>query len=135
MADRLARGKAKFDEVYGEGRSEGLVAMQTGLAQDLARYGIEFNFGDIYSRPGLTLAQRELLTIAALVAIGGLEPQLRGHTRGALNVGCTPTEILETVIHTVQYSGFPRALNAIRVVTDTLIENGAAIPEALGPDA
>ena len=35
MADRLARGKAKFDEVYGEGRSEGLVAMQTGLAQDL----------------------------------------------------------------------------------------------------
>ncbi len=135
MADRLARGKAKFDEVYGAGRSEGLVAMQTGLAQDLARYGIEFNFGDIYSRPGLTLAQRELLTIAALVAIGGLEPQLRGHTRGALNVGCTPTEILETVIHTVQYSGFPRALNAIRVVTDTLIENGAAIPEPLGPDA
>ena len=64
MADRLARGKAKFDEVYGEGKSEGLVAMKTGLAQDLARYGIEFNFGDIYSRPGLTLAQRELLTIA-----------------------------------------------------------------------
>jgi 4-carboxymuconolactone decarboxylase len=134
MTDRLTRGKARFDEVYGDGRSEGLVAMQTGLAQDLARYGIEFNFGDIYSRPGLTLAQRELLTIAALVAIGGLEPQLRGHTRGALNVGCTPTEILETVIHTVQYSGFPRALNAIRVVTDTLIENGAEIPEPLGPD-
>jgi 4-carboxymuconolactone decarboxylase len=134
MTDRLTRGKARFDEVYGDGRSEGLVAMQTGLAQDLARYGIEFNFGDIYSRPGLTLAQRELLTIAALVAIGGLEPQLRGHTRGALNVGCTPTEILETVIHTVQYSGFPRALNAIRVVTDTLIENGAEIPQPLGPD-
>ncbi len=134
MTDRLTRGKAKFDEVYGPGRSEGLVATQTGLAQDLARYGLEFNFGDIYSRPGLTLAQRELLTIAALVAIGGLEPQLRGHTRGALNVGCTPTEILETVIHTVQYSGFPRALNAIRIVTDTLIENGAEIPAPLGPD-
>lgn len=134
MADRLTRGKARFEEVYGEGKADGLIAMQTGLAQDLARYGIEFNFGDVYSRPGLTLAQRELLTIAALVAIGGLEPQLRGHTRGALNVGCTPTEILETVIHTVQYSGFPRALNAIRVVTDTLIENGAEIPEPLGPD-
>ncbi|HEU4997828.1 MAG TPA: carboxymuconolactone decarboxylase family protein, partial [Lapillicoccus sp.] len=83
MADRLARGKARFEEVYGEGKADGLIAMQTGLAQDLARYGIEFNFGDVYSRPGLTLAQRELLTIAALVAIGGLEPQLRGHTRGA----------------------------------------------------
>ncbi len=132
MNERLERGKARFDEVYGPGKSDGLIAMQTGLAQDLARFGIEFNFGDIYTRPGLTLAQRELITIAALVALGGLEPQLRGHTRGALNVGCTPTEILETVIHTVQYSGFPRALNAIRVVTDTLIENGAEIPEPLG---
>jgi 4-carboxymuconolactone decarboxylase len=132
MTDRLARGKARFDEVYGEGKSEGLIAMQTGLAQDLARYGIEFNFGDVYSRPGLTLAQRELLTIAVLVAMGGLEPQLRGHTRGALNVGCTATEIIETVIHTVQYVGFPRALNAVRIVTDVLTENGAVIPEPLG---
>ena len=74
-----------------------------------------------------------LAVIAVLVAMGGLEPQLRGHTRGALNVGCTPTEIVETVIHTVQYVGFPRALNAIRVVTDTLIENGAVVPDALGP--
>ena len=40
-----------------------------------------------------------------------------------------------SMIHTVQYSGFPRALNAIRVVTDTLIENGTAIPEPLGRDA
>lgn len=133
MADRLARGKAKFEELYGEGTSDGLVAMQTGLAQDLARYGIEFNFGDVYSRPGLTLAQREMATLAALVALGGLEPQLRGHTRGAINAGLTATEIIETVIHTVQYSGFPRALNAIRVVTDTLIELGIEIPPALGP--
>jgi 4-carboxymuconolactone decarboxylase len=131
--NRLQRGRAKFDELYGEGKSDGLVAMQTGLAQDLARYGIEFNFGDVYSRPGLTLAQREMATIATLVALGGLEPQLRGHTRGAINAGLTPTEIIETVIHTVQYSGFPRALNAIRVVTDTLEELGIEIPPPLGP--
>ncbi|WP_213816425.1 carboxymuconolactone decarboxylase family protein [Glaciihabitans sp. dw_435] len=135
MSARLDKGKAKFNEVYGEGKADGLVEMQTGLAQDLARYGIEFNFGDIYARPGLTLAQRELLTIASLVTLGGLEPQLQGHTRGAINVGCTPTEIIETVIHTVQYSGFPRALNAIRVVTDALIAYGVEVPPALGPDA
>ncbi|MDQ7910369.1 carboxymuconolactone decarboxylase family protein [Phytohabitans sp. ZYX-F-186] len=133
MSDRLKQGKRKFEELYGEGKADGLIAMQTGLAQDLARYGIEFNFGDIYSRPGLTLAQREMITLGALVALGGLEPQLKGHTRGALNAGLTPTEILETVIHVVQYSGFPRALNAIRVVTDTLVECGAEIPEPLGP--
>lgn len=134
MTARLDKGKAKFNEVYGEGKADGLVEMQTGLAQDLARYGIEFNFGDIYARPGLTLAQRELLTIASLVTLGGLEPQLQGHTRGAINVGCTATEIIETVIHTVQYSGFPRALNAIRVVTDALIAYGVEVPPALGPD-
>ena len=134
MTKRLDKGKHWFNEVYGEVKADGLIEMQTGLAQDLARFGIEFNFGDIYSRPGLTLAQRELLTIASLVTIGGLEPQLQGHTRGAIRVGCTPTEILETVIHTVQYSGFPKALNAIRVVTDQLIALGVEIPEALGPD-
>ena len=134
MTKRLDKGKHWFNEVYGPGKADGLVEMQTGLGQDLARFGIEFNFGDIYSRPGLTLAQRELLTLASLVTIGGLEAQLRGHTRGAIRVGCTPTEIIETVIHTVQYSGFPKALNAIRVVTDQLVELGIEIPPALGPD-
>ncbi|MGX5682705.1 carboxymuconolactone decarboxylase family protein [Schumannella luteola] len=134
MSDRLDKGKEWFDKVYGDGKSEGLIEMQTGLGQDLARFGIEFNFGDIYSRPGLSLAQRELLSLASLVTIGGLEPQLRGHTRGALRVGCSPTEILETVIHTVQYCGFPKALNAMRVITDELQLQGQEIPPALGPD-
>ncbi len=134
MTKRLDKGKHWFDEVYGQGKSDGLVEMQTGLGQDLARFGIEFNFGDIYSRPGLTLAQRELLSLASLVTIGGLEPQLRGHTRGAIRVGCTPTEIIETVIHTVQYSGFPKALNAMRVITDQMLELGLEIPPALGSD-
>ncbi len=133
MNDRLRRGREKFEELYGEGRAQGLIDMQTGLAQDLARYGIEFNFGDVYSRPGLTLAQREMASLAALVALGGLEPQVRGHTRGAIRAGLSATEILETVIHTVQYAGFPRALNAIRVVTDTLEELGVEVPPPLGP--
>jgi 4-carboxymuconolactone decarboxylase len=107
-----------------------LISSQTGLGQDLARYGIEFNFGDIYCRPGLSLTQREMATIAALVALGGLEPQLRGHTRAAIRAGLTATELVETVIHTVQYVGFPRALNALRVVTDSLTEMGVEIPEA-----
>lgn len=133
MTDRLETGKQKFEEVYGEGKAAGLLDMQAGLARDLARYGIEFNFGDIYSRPGLTLAQREMITIAVLVAMGGLEPQLAGHTRGAINVGLSATEILETVIHTVQYVGFPRALNAIRVVTDALIAYGVEVPPETVP--
>lgn len=128
MGERLERGKAKFNEVYGDGKADGLIAMQEGLAQDLARYGIEFNFGDIYAREGLSLRDRELITLGILVGLGGLDPQLKGHTRGALNVGATPVEILETIIHTVQYVGFPRALNAIKVVTDSLKECGVTLP-------
>ena len=131
--DRLDKGRKRFEELYGPGTADNLIAGQTGLAQDLARYGVEFNFGDVYSRPGLTLAQREMITIGVLVALGGLEPQLRGHTRGALNAGLTPTQILETVIHVVQYSGFPKALNAIKVVTERLEECGAEIPPPLNP--
>jgi 4-carboxymuconolactone decarboxylase len=130
MIDRLERGRRMFEEIYGDGASDRLISSQTGLGQDLARYGIEFNFGDVYSRPGLTLAQREMATIAALVALGGLEPQLKGHTRAAIRAGLSATEIIETVIHTVQYVGFPRALNALRVVTDSLVDMGVEVPEA-----
>ncbi|MFI1963014.1 carboxymuconolactone decarboxylase family protein [Streptomyces pathocidini] len=133
MTDRLAKGRGKFEEIYGPGSSEGLLDWQDGLGKDLARLGIEFNFGDIYSRPGLTLAEREMATLAALTMLGGVDAQLRGHTRGGLNAGLTPTQILETVIHTVQYAGFPRALNAIKVVTETMKELGVDIPDALGP--
>jgi 4-carboxymuconolactone decarboxylase len=68
-----------------------------------------------------------MATSATLVA---LEPQLRGHTRAAIRAGLTATEVVETVIHTVQYVGFPRALNALRVVTDRLVEMGVEVPGA-----
>ena len=132
MSSRLDKGREKFDELYGLGGSERLISSFAGLGRDLARYGVEFNFGDIYSRPGLSMAQRELLSLATLVALGGVDPQLRGHTKGALNVGATPLEILETVVHTVQYVGFPRALNALKVVTDALVEAGAELPPETG---
>ena len=44
MDDRLERGRRKFEELYGDGASDRLISSQTGLAQDLARYGIEFNY-------------------------------------------------------------------------------------------
>jgi len=123
---RWARGAEWFERVYGPGTAQGLLDQQHPLARDLARLGVEFNFGDLYSRPGLDLAQRELLSLASLATLGGLEPQLRGHTRGALRVGCTAEQIVEAIMHTVQYAGFPRALNALGVVTDELVRQGAA---------
>jgi 4-carboxymuconolactone decarboxylase len=82
---------------------------------DLGRYIVEFAFGDIYDREGLSLRDRELATVAALTVLGGREPQLRVHIGAALNVGLTREEIEETIIQTVPYAGFPTAINAMNV--------------------
>lgn len=57
------------------------------IAPDLGRYIVEFAFGQIYARPGLSLQERELLTLASLLTSGGCEAQLRVHIRAALHVG------------------------------------------------
>ncbi|MVU82544.1 carboxymuconolactone decarboxylase [Nocardia sp. ET3-3] len=85
------------------------------IAPDLARLTVEFGYGDIYSRPGLTLPQRQLINVGALTALGTAAPQLRFHIDGALNVGVTPAEIVETIIHMSVYAGIPAALNGLTV--------------------
>ena len=57
-----------------------------------------------------------------LTALGGREPQLRLHLGAALNVGLSPQEIEEIIIHTVSYAGFPTAINAMRLLQDVLAE-------------
>ena len=86
-----------------------------GIAPDLAHHIAAFAFGDIYSRPGLEPRQRQLVTIGSLTALGGCEPQLHVHIGAALNVGLSADEIVEAIIHTSVYCGFPKALNAITV--------------------
>ena len=107
---RFERGSARITEVDGQAGTE--VVEPLG---DLGRYIVEFAFGDIYSREGLSLRDRELATVAALTAMGGCEPQLKVHLGGALNVGLTEEEIEETILQTVPYAGFPTAINAMNV--------------------
>lgn len=83
------------------------------IAPDLARYVVEFPYGDIYSRSGLDLKTRELVTIASVTTMGGAQTQLKSHIKGALNVGCTKEEILEVLIQMAVYAGFPRAINGV----------------------
>lgn len=83
---------------------------------------IEFPFGDIYSRPGLDLKSREIATVAALTTLGNAEPQLKAHIDGALNVGCTRTEIVEVIIQMAVYAGFPAALRAMNAAATVFEE-------------
>lgn len=92
---------------------ENVIHSLENIAPDLGRYIIEFAFGDIYPRKGLTLQDREMITITSLLTLGGCEPQLEVHINGALNVGIAPEKIIETFIQCIPYAGFPRVLNAV----------------------
>ena len=109
---RYEQGLAKLREVDGH-IGEQVVANLADIAPDFARYLIEFPFGDIYNRPGLDLKSREIAVVAALTALGNATPQLKVHIQGALNVGCTRDEIVETIIQMAVYAGFPAALNGL----------------------
>ncbi len=94
----------------------------TDVAPDLARYVVEFPYGDIYNRPGLDLKTRELVTIASITTMGGAATQLKSHIRGALNVGCSKKEIIEVIIQMAVYAGFPRAINGVLAAKEVFEE-------------
>ena len=111
-SSRYNEGLKKLGEIDGEAGQKVIDSLQA-IAPDLARYVIEFGFGDIYRRPGLDLKTRELATVAALTALGHCQPQLKVHVNGAFNVGCKPEEIVEVIIQMALYAGFPAALNGM----------------------
>jgi len=112
MDDRFARGLARLREIDGEAGEKVLKAL-ADIAPDLGRYVIEYPFGDVYGRPGLSTRDRQIATVAALTALGNAAPQLRVHIQAGLNVGLTREEIVEIMIQMSVYAGFPAALNGV----------------------
>ncbi len=124
-SERYIRGLKKLKEIDGHAGERVLEALKD-IAPDLGRYVIEFGFGDIYSRGILSLRDREIATVAALVALGNAQPQLKVHIHGALNVGCTRQEVLEIMIQMSVYAGFPAALNGAFAAKDVFAERDGA---------
>ena len=123
--DRYERGYEKLKEIDGEA-GERVIESLKDIAPDLARYTIEFPFGDVYSRPGLDLKSREIATVAALTALGNAAPQLKVHIHGALNVGCSRKEVVEIMIQMAVYAGFPAALNGVLAAKEVFQERDRA---------
>ncbi|MBI4857514.1 MAG: carboxymuconolactone decarboxylase family protein [Acetobacterium woodii] len=117
----------KIDGIGGEKVIESL----KGIAPDLGKYIIEFAFGDIYPREGLSLQERELITITSLLTAGGCEPQLDVHINGALNVGISPEKIIEAFIQCIPYTGFPKVLNAVMVAKHVFMTREIINPESV----
>jgi 4-carboxymuconolactone decarboxylase len=75
-------------------------------------------FGDYWTRTGLDMRMRELLTFSMLTSLGGCESQLKGHIQGNLKVGNEKDVLLGAITQLLPYVGYPRALNAIRVLNE-----------------
>jgi 4-carboxymuconolactone decarboxylase len=111
---------AKIDGDAGAAVIDSLADLSPALGHHVAA----FAFGDIYNRPGLDARSRQLVTIGVLTALGGCEPQLRVHVGASLNVGLSPDEIVEAILHAAVYAGFPRALNATFAAKDVFDSRG-----------
>ena len=123
-ASRFEKGLELLKRIDGEAGQNVIDSLQD-ISPDLAKYTIEYPFGDIYARKGLDLKSREIATVAALTALGNCMPQLKVHLNAALNVGCNEEEIKEVIIQMSGYAGFPAALNGMFAFKEVLVERTA----------
>ena len=107
MEDRLEKGVQAQAEIFGEHMKE---AWKAG---HINRWLAANCFGDYYTRGGLDLKQRELITFCFLAAQGGCEPQLTAHAKGNMNLGNDKDFLVRVVSQCLPYIGYPRSLNAI----------------------
>lgn len=109
---RYERGLDTLSRIDGKA-GQNVIDSLADIAPEFSKYLIEFPFGDIYSRQGLGLREREIATIAALTAMGTATPQLKVHIEAGLNVGLSRDEIIEVLMQMSVYAGFPAALNGL----------------------
>lgn len=108
--NRLEKGIEAQAEIFGEHMKE---AWKTG---HINRWLAANCFGDYYTRKGLDLSERELITFCFLMAQGGCEPQLTAHAKGNMNVGNDMDFLIRVVSQCLTYIGYPRSLNAISCI-------------------
>lgn len=118
---RFTQGMEQLKAIDGKG-GENVIKSLEDIAPDLCKFIVEFAFGDIYTREGLTTEEREMITLSSLLTAGGCEPQLEVHINGALNVGISPEKVIETFLQCIPYTGFPKVLNAVFVAKRVFAE-------------
>ena len=123
MSDRYRRGIDIAERLAADKVAHFVESGVAEIAPDFARMTIEFAFGDLYARDALDLRSRELIAIAVLAASGRAGPQLRIHVQSAARSGIAKEEIVEALMQTALYAGFPAALNALADCHDLLTDD------------
>lgn len=117
--DRLEQGIAAQKGIFGPA-IDAMRAAATPENMFMQDALSAYCFGDTYTRGGLDLKMRELLTFIAIISLGGCDPQAKAHASGNLAVGNSPALITQAVYQCVPYNGFPRSLNALTALGQAL---------------
>lgn len=119
--DRVQKGEDKQVELFGESY-RGFASRGPEESRHINRWLAGNCFGAYYTRTGLNNRQREMITFCFIAAQGGCEPQLAGHTAGNLRVGNDKQFLINVISQCMPYIGYPRTLNALRVVNEVCKE-------------
>jgi 4-carboxymuconolactone decarboxylase len=122
-AERTAQGMTVRREVLGDEHVDRAIAATTPLTEPFQDFITRYAWGDIWSRPGLSRAERSMITLSALVALRQ-EHELAMHLRAALRNGVTPDQIREVLLHTAVYAGVPAANRAFAIAREVLPGTG-----------
>ncbi len=115
--DRLRKGNDAQIEIFGEKMRN---SWENGPEEmkHINKWLADNCFGDYYTRKGLTLAEREMITFCFLLAQGGVEPQLKSHVAGNIRMGNSRGFLIKVVSQCLPYIGYPRSLTAIRMINE-----------------
>jgi 4-carboxymuconolactone decarboxylase len=117
-ASRAEKGLAVQKQIIGDDVAEKLYASAPADLLHIQRYLSANCFGDNYTRTGIDVPTRELLTFSMLVALGGCEPQVKGHVAANLHVGNDRARLIDVLTQLLPFIGYPRTLNGLRVVDE-----------------
>lgn len=118
-AQNSSNGEQMRRQVMGDEFVDRALGNATDFTQPLQDFVNEHAWGSVWTREGLPLKTRSLITLAALTALKAPQ-ELKGHVRGALNNGCTVEEIRETLLHCAVYAGAPAAIDAFRAAQEVI---------------
>jgi len=118
--NRLEKGMAVMREIIGSELVDKLHATTPADQMHIQHYLASNCFGDHYTRPSIDLPTRELLTFSMLVALGGCDPQVRGHVAANLHIGNDRALLIEVATQLLPFIGYPRTLNALRAIDEVV---------------
>ena len=115
---RMDKGLAVQKDIIGDAVVEKLYASAPADQMHIQHFLSANCFGDNYTRAGLDIPTRELLTFSMLVALGGCDPQVKGHVAANLHVGNGRARLIDVLTQLLPFIGYPRTLNGLRAVDE-----------------